>query len=152
MRCALSCGLFRTFACGSFRSWTFSPLPQSVPRKNPNYICDPSARGGGEIIFGRTNGTFGTSATCGTQMRRDRKFFFSVLIRTHPYSSVLTGTALCFYKSYKSYKSYVFQSIKASVTGKIADNILFSAGCCRYNADPHNSGRVFSARGIPVRR
>ena len=40
---ALSCRLFRTFAYGSFRSWTISPLPQSVPRKNPNYICNPSA-------------------------------------------------------------------------------------------------------------
>ena len=44
MRCALSCGLFRTFACGSFRSWTFSPLPQSVPRKNPNYLRNTSAQ------------------------------------------------------------------------------------------------------------
>ena len=29
----MSCGLFRTFAYGSFRSWTFSPLPQSFRTK-----------------------------------------------------------------------------------------------------------------------
>ena len=27
MRGALSCGLFRTFACGSFRSWTYQSTP-----------------------------------------------------------------------------------------------------------------------------
>ena len=42
----MSCGLFRTFACGSFRSWTFSPLPQSIPRKNPNYLRNTAAPGG----------------------------------------------------------------------------------------------------------
>ena len=50
LRGALSCSLFRTFACGSFRSWTFSPLPQSVPRKNPNYICNTAAHGGKQTI------------------------------------------------------------------------------------------------------
>ena len=48
--CALSCSLFRTFACGSFRSWTISPLPQSVPRKNPNYICNTAAHGGKQAL------------------------------------------------------------------------------------------------------
>ena len=47
---ALSCGLFRTFACGSFRSWTISPLPQSVPRKNPNYLRNTAAPGGKQAL------------------------------------------------------------------------------------------------------
>ena len=51
--CALSRGLFRTFACGSFRSWTISPLPQSVPRKNPNYLRDTAAQEGWWCVVSR---------------------------------------------------------------------------------------------------
>ena len=40
---ALSRGLFRTFACGSFRSWTIQSTPSKLPHKNPNYIRDTSA-------------------------------------------------------------------------------------------------------------
>ena len=78
---ALSRGLFRTFACGSFRSWTIQSTPSKLPHKNPNYIRDPSApfldRWRVILILWRTNGTFETSGTCGTRMRRNQKFFSS---------------------------------------------------------------------------
>ena len=101
----MSCGLFRTFVCGSFRSWTFSPLPQSfrtkirtisaillrpaaskrseteppesrVLRTLRNTAAPGAARG--VLFLVRTDGTFGTTGTCGTQMRRDQKFFYLV--------------------------------------------------------------------------
>ena len=80
----------------------FHPSPSVLPCKNARVVGQVGQVGAGELraiklpaedcrlkTLYRTDGTFGTSGTCGTRMRRDRKFFFSVPIRPHLYPSVL---------------------------------------------------------------
>ena len=71
----------------------------------------------GLFIFGRTDGTFGTSGTCGTRMRRNQKIFSSVapeggsrttkdiLKKSLPFGQPLSYESHKSYKSYKSHKS-----------------------------------------------